>query len=160
MRKTPLRRTSKKRKVKLSASWYRAKLDEVCKANIRSIGVCEAQGMFGVECSSQLHAHHISRCRHSVNRWYEGNLVCLCYAHHMYIHDHGKAEVELVDALYSPEPFTVKQVDENGIFTGKVFTGTHYEYMIWREYNEPFKCNLETYEKLLEYWQNKPSKAQ
>ena len=143
MRRTTLRKKSSKKK--FSASWFRAKLDEACKANIRSIGRCEAEGMFGIECSSQLHAHHISRCRHYVNRWYEGNLVCLCAKHHMHLHDHAKDEIELVNKLWEGATY---EIDGN--------TFSHYDYLMWREHNEPFARN---YEDLLEYWRNKPARS-
>lgn len=150
MRRTPLNRktplgTRKKSKKKLSASWYRDRLDEVCKANIRSLGRCEATGMFGISCSNQLHAHHISRCRHSINRWFEPNFICLCASHHMHIHDHPKDELTLVNTLWDGAEYIVD--------IGRV---SHYDYLMWREHNLPFDKD---YESLYEHWKNKAPRS-
>lgn len=53
-----------------------------------------------MKCSSQLHAHHISRRRHYVNRWLPENMLCLCANHHRHIHDHPADELALVAHVY------------------------------------------------------------
>lgn len=162
-RKTPLGLTKKgtprkrkEAKKKFTPAWYKTHLDDICKANIRSLGRCEAEGMFGVTCSGLLHAHHISRCYNMVNRWYEPNLICLCYSHHMHIHAHAKDEIELVSKLWGDAEYEVDEMDNKGNPTGKKLRVDHYDYLMWREH---FLKWDRSYEQLYEYWTNKKPRS-
>ena len=57
------------------------KLDKLCSEVIRSRGECAwCKKTMGLECC------HIFSRRYRSTRWYLGNLVCLCHAHHFYAH--------------------------------------------------------------------------
>jgi hypothetical protein len=142
-RKKPMKRT-KAKKPKYSAKWYVDRLDEMARVNVHSRGRCEAEGMFGVQCSDVLHCHHISRRKHYINRWEESNLICLCARHHFYIHDHSEKEVELVNTLWEGAEYEIDGFKLN-----------HQE---WLTRRESMKWDKD-YAKLFEYWLNKPERG-
>lgn len=91
---SPVQKSGKKRTAKLSTNKEAA--TRLHSLIVRSIGRCEAEGMFGVECMGALQCAHVIPRRFAATRTDLANGRSLCLRHHHHVDSFPGDMVELV----------------------------------------------------------------
>lgn len=89
------------KKKKWNKTKAKNKLDKLFSATVRTISVCEMQGLDKIRCSSVLQCAHIIGRANLFLRWDDRNAICLCSGHHVFYTYHPEAWRDMM----SKEPF-------------------------------------------------------
>lgn len=97
------RRTKAGKKIKAvretTRSYKQRQADRLWSQLIKSRGKCELAGV-AVDCSTQLHPHHIIGRSDFSLRFDPENGMCICAVHHRWAHDHGAFFGRFLDAYH------------------------------------------------------------
>ncbi len=81
------KKTARKKKAE-RASTHKEAATRLHSLIVRSLGRCEAAGMYGLDCSDTLNACHIIRRSRSGVRTDLSNSFCACTTHHAWLDNH------------------------------------------------------------------------